>query len=223
VRFVEPLASSFREGLLFARHWFGPALVGLGGFSLVFWGVPLHEQWRMSSIAPTPADTVAGASSHTSGGQLRLIYFGKQSCPWCQKLETKEVVRSAKAHLSSEARLRGLSFNTAGVGLDWAAADGIGYIMSVGAFDEVSGGYGWANEWTRRFLWGDMAGKAAVPQVVVTVRRLLAPDSLDSPSYEFGEEILVDRFVGLEELTEWASKGFPLNTHLIDSVARSAQ
>jgi hypothetical protein len=206
-RFVK-LASTLRN-----LPWLVAAAVA--AFLVTRSAVPALERWRLGSIAPNPIDTLRTSRTHATGTQLRFIYFGKKSCPWCQREETKEIVRAAKAAIAALAEGHGMSFHSAGVGLDWSASDGIEYIMSVGSFDEVAAGYGWANAYAARYFWGDVAGKASVPQVVVLRRKIEAPDSLGTPSYTFSSEDLIARYVGLEELRIWQRTAFVLNKYLV--------
>ncbi len=69
-----------------------------------------------------------------------------------------------------------------------------------GPFDEVMSGRSWANTGVLKYVFEDLPGPAATPQVVLVERMLNARDR----SYSVAEERVLARAVGLEEIKRWA-------------------
>ena len=60
-----------------------------------------------------------------------------------------------------------------GVSVDFAQEAGIGMLKRFGPFDEILVGRGWQNLAALRYVWGDLPGPAAVPQILVLDRKVL--------------------------------------------------
>ena len=93
------------------------------------------------------------------------------------------------------------------VARDMNSARGLAHIRKFGAFDEVMAGRGWANIGLLKYVYGDMPGRAATPQLLVVARTLHS----EGGGYGFLDERVISRMVGLESIKKWFEAGAPLN------------
>ena len=94
---------------------------------------------------------------------------------------------------------------TLGVARDWRVDAGIEHLRKFTAFDEVAVGRSWANHAIQEYLYGDLPGLGATPQVIVVARTF---DNLKG-HVSVTRERVVARVTGLDEIAAWATSGAP--------------
>jgi hypothetical protein len=118
----------------------------------------------------------------------------------------REAIRSLHQKLQAEAERQGLALEFVGVSLDWIVEDGIRFLRAYGPFDEMVVGGNWLNLAAIEYVWRDSPGVPTIPQIVL-VRRRIDP----GPStIGVGPDHVVGRFVGVEQIIEWAGR----STHI---------
>ncbi len=197
------------------RTWALGALAALAGSTgwlsgRLFLGPPSAGESR-----PVPnAATVA-----RSDRELVVVHIGSSRCAASRRAEVIEAVRIAMKVLRRTADSSGLRFRAVGVAKEIHASAGIDHLASVGEFDEVAAGGSWQNLTAHRYVWGEIPGVAATPQVIVTLRKVVSP-SRQSPGvgYAISSEHLLARHVGVLEIADWVGRGakIPLVSELLD-------
>lgn len=100
------------------------------------------------------------------------------------------------------------AFATVGVARDWSVEAGIKHLDKFGGFDEITAGRNWLNLGVLRYVWNEVPGKAATPQVLVVDRRV--ETSEEKGSYELHKPKLLMRKVGTREIRRWLKQDAPL-------------
>ncbi len=183
-------------------------LPGLGlGFGLSVLGLMPVPDVRVRWTVPViEAGRYAPAAAQEAGEEIVLVYVGSSKCAWSNAPELPGIVRALKRDLLARARAEGRGFAAAGVARDVRAAAGLAHLEKFGAFDEVMAGRSWANAGVQKYMYGNMPGPGATPQILVVARTL----DYDHGHVSISDERVLARAVGLEEITEWAAKGAPL-------------
>jgi len=151
------------------------------------------------------------AYAHKSGEELSLVFIGKLGCSWSNHESLPRLIGDAKLQLAERALADGRTFRTTGVALDWEVASGLDFLAKFGTFDEVAAGNNWANAMAMTYLWGELGGRPATPQIVVVRRNWTVPETDDSAArFTIRDEEVLARFVGLYEIRSWAEDGYPL-------------
>ena len=119
-----------------------------------------------------------------------------------------------KVSLESQSEALGYSFTTLGIAADWGVDEGYSHLQEMGPFDEVIVGRNWLNQGLQKYVWQDIPGVAATPQVLVVLQSLRLPTSQASPSFLVLNETLVTRKLGLHEIYMWEQNGFPIPNNL---------
>lgn len=70
-------------------------------------------------------------------------------------------------------------------------------------------GRSWLNEGMLKYVWDELPGKAATPQILI-VDRSVKVRSAENPVYGLHSERLVVRKVGMKEIRQWYELGTPL-------------
>jgi hypothetical protein len=71
----------------------------------------------------------------------------------------------------------------------------------------VTTGKGWLNTGILKYIYGEIPGRAATPQLIVVLReyRMIAKKTNGNPSFRgINSEELITRKIGVEEITTWA-------------------
>ncbi len=148
-----------------------------------------------------------------TGDELVMIYIGQASCSWCNRAGFAEEVREVKEALGHRAAATGFRFVTEGVALDPTITSGLRHLSKFGAFDQISVGGGWANEFAFKYFWNEIPGPPATPTLLVIHRAVQVPDSTSNdPLYSANRGELLVRKVGLFEIQAWIKAGVPLPT-----------
>jgi hypothetical protein len=157
--------------------------------------VPAREaqEYRPGSVATTSAED-----------EIVLVYLGSSSCGWSNLPEVARAVRDAKILVAGYARNAGMRFTALGIALDADASRGWAHLRKAGLFDEVAAGMGWANSGADKYVFGNLAGPASTPQLLV-VQRSLSTGPGGRPRAE-SERVLV-RKTGSNAILSWVAGG----------------
>lgn len=170
--------------------------------------VPLPEvtlRWRPGANAdPTPTGRIM------EGPELAMVFIGASTCRASNHEGLPATVEQLARTLRGKAKRSGRSFTTVGIARDWDVEAGLAHLRKFGRFDEVSAGRNWLNSGLRHYMWEDIPGEAATPQVVVVDRRLVDRNSSAAQAGMVQGERLVARLVGWKEIQQWAERGAPL-------------
>ncbi len=151
----------------------------------ITWRVPWSDD---SSFIPS--------ASLAGGEEVLFVYLGASSCVWSNVGDLPEAVRSIRNQWYEFARANGKGFATVGVARDVIVDEGMKHLTKYGLFDEVVAGRGWLNIGFFKYVYGEMAGPAATPQVLIierTVNRIAGQTWISN-------EQVVHRFVGANEI-----------------------
>ncbi len=171
--------------------------------------IPLPEIDVEWSIPATVATSYRPDGTLASGGEIALIYVGSSQCVWSNTPELVTLVGNLKLELQARARAEQRGFVAVGIARDMVAANGLEHLRKFGAFDEVTSGRSWANIGLLKYIYGDMPGRAATPQVLVVSRTVHA----EGGHYGFRDERVLVRAIGLEDIKAWILAGAPLDTN----------
>lgn len=115
------------------------------------------------------------------------------------------ILGSDQERCAGSSEERSVGFATSGVARDLVVRHGLEHLEKFGAFDEVTTGRGWLNMGVLEYIYGDMPGAAATPQVIV-VERTVKRDG----EWGIEDQRVLARRAGLDEIEEWAKEGSPL-------------
>jgi hypothetical protein len=156
-----------------------------------------------------PEESTNGPSLDLERGtteQVRMILIGSSACGAHRNEILRAAVETAKQSLAERYTGEGQQFVSAGVAIDWRVEDGIDFLAAFGEFDEIIVGGNWLNSGAIRYIWRDFPGESAVPQVVVVKRSV----TVSSATISVGEEELLARLAGAEQITKWVDLGAPI-------------
>jgi len=169
-------------------------LVGglLLGFVLV--AVP-----RVASLGDAP--TVQPRELNRS--EIVFLTIGSGGCDICRSPELPGLLEQGLAASSSFAEANAMSIVRLGVAIDQDLDSGLELLARWGDYDVLSVGGGWLNDLASKYLWGELAGPASVPQVIISRRFVSGPPD---DVYGLAGEVVLARFVGLEDLRTMADE-----------------
>lgn len=101
-----------------------------------------------------------------------LLFVGSSTCPWSTHPDLPEAVEALKVRLAAYAQERGLTFRAIAVSVDWVTENGVQYLGTLGAFDEIAVGGNWANSVLLDHVW-ERGGRASTPSVFIYSRRVV--------------------------------------------------
>ncbi len=162
----------------------------------------LDVVWRGTSADAEPV------AAMETGPELALIYIGSSTCYWSNVDLLPSLLREIKTQLRERAQSTGYYFASIGIARDRNVESGLRHLRKMGPFDEVMTGRGWLNIGVLKYVFEDLPGPAATPQVLVVKRQLYR--ELEATEIR-SEEILV-RKVGVAEIEAWVQQGMPLPT-----------
>ena len=134
--------------------------------------------------------------------ELTLVYVGSSSCVWSNADELPAMIEHLKLDLQAQADTRGIGFSAVGIAGDRIAADGLDHLAGFGDFDEVMAGRSWANTGIAKYVYGDLPGHAATPQVIVLERTLRRDGSM----MKYVADSVLRRASGLLEIEDLAKR-----------------
>ncbi len=145
------------------------------------------------------------------GDELVLIYVGSSNCAFSVRASLHEALQQFSRRVAERAEAQGLAFRSVGVTTDWDINEGWKHLRTVMAFDEVVVGMNWINTGLIRYLWEDLPGPPATPQVLLTRRTIVSPPSADSVAgYHIANERVIARFVGLDKIISGTARPIPM-------------
>jgi hypothetical protein len=86
-----------------------------------------------------------------------------------------------------------------GIALDWSLSRGMELLTRFGPFDEALIGRSWLNTGAVKYVWGDLPGIAAVPQIIIVEREVLRIHGTAIKN----ERVIVRR-AGADAIINWA-------------------
>ncbi len=182
--------------------------VGIGAVSTILFRGSSAEgpaSWPSNGAS---SDEYRPGTAVVEGEELVLAYVGSSRCSWSNLPELERAVRDLKRILSRRADSLGLAFAAVGVARDMSAAAGIAHLEKFGRFDEVMSGRGWLNVGVQKYVYGDMPGLGATPQVILLARSI----NFDAGHVGIANERVIARKVGADLITDWAQAGAPTQT-----------
>lgn len=168
--------------------------------------MPMPKMSLQWSIPVVEAGRYVPSASSRAGTEIVFVYVGSSTCGWSNTRDMPDYVDYLKQRLNRHAQDRGLAFAAIGIARDRVVEDGLEHLKKFGAFDEVTTGRGWANLGVQRYVYGEMPGQGATPQVAVLLRRL---DYVSGHVVVTDQDVLV-RKVGVAEIAQWVADEAPL-------------
>ena len=175
-------------------------------------GLALGLVFGLGRILPTPMikitwehrssdDSSFRPAAPTEGGEeVVLVYLGAASCGWSNIDGLPDAVRRIRDHWYALTRGEaGTGFATVGIARDVNIDAGIEHLAKYGPFDEAVVGRGWLNVGFFKYVYGEMPGPAATPQVLVVQRTVHRTGGQTWIS----DERVLRRFVGADEIMQW--------------------
>ncbi|GEM_PF-1007941 len=138
--------------------------------------------------------------------EILFVYIGSHSCKFSNDEDLPNLIEQAKLITQDLAREHEYEMSTLGAAIDWSVEDGLRHLGKFGLFDEVISGRKWQNTSARLFIYENIPGAAATPQLVL-VKRRFAPSSFGR---QIVEEKLLVRKVGKDEIADWLFIGAPI-------------
>lgn len=80
------------------------------------------------------------------------------------------------------------------------------HLLGFGEFDEVMTGRNWGNIGVQKYIYGDMAGVEATPQILLVTRVI----DTQWGHVSFVNEEVISRRNGLTAIKAWAEEGAPV-------------
>jgi hypothetical protein len=158
-------------------------------------------------LEPSRKASPVSPSRIGNGPDLAMIFIGSSGCAAAQDKGLPDAVAEIRASLAASAAASGHSFSTIGIARDRDVDAGITYLRRFSPLDEVVSGLGWLNTGLLKYVWEDVPGMAATPQILV-VERNVARDT--AGTYRVSGERTVTRKVGIPEIQSWRRLGAPI-------------
>jgi hypothetical protein len=136
------------------------------------------------------------------GKEIVLVLVGAAFCGAQREPGFPQAVEDAKLRVRDQAQARGAQFRAVAVSLDWKTDEALSFLEGFGAFDEVTVGSNWLNEGAQRYIWRDLPGPAAVPQLLVIEREVEI-----EPQVQVRNERVIKRIAGAPPVIEWVRAG----------------
>jgi hypothetical protein len=170
--------------------------------------VSTHRQWIPTQRLLASHDAYQPAAAIKGGTELVVVYIGSARCAWSNRPELPGALERIKLLTQAKANHRALRFVSLGVSKDVLVRDGLKHLAKFGGFDEIATGHGVLNAAMLKYVFQDIRGVPATPQVLVTAR--ISDYYKTTPAIR-NEQLLIRR-VGLAEILEWERDGAPIPT-----------
>jgi len=161
-------------------------VLGFGSTVLVRFIRPDTEPYR-------PAPLVAGE-------ELVFVFLGSSTCPGTRLPGVDSAVKTLMANYRGQAAAENKRFVAIGVSLDWQFQPGLDLLNRFGNFDEVMIGRSWLNSGIVKYVWDELPGYAAIPQIVLLTRTVSYDDG-----YSVSNQQVLVRRTGADALKGWAA------------------
>jgi hypothetical protein len=191
------------------RQWLGR----IAAVTVIMCGLLLFSVWRNRKSLRD--DAAAGANSAASSikipksgrpsvlrtaPQFVVLFIGSSTCGASTRPELPEALQRIRAGLANEAEAQGATISFVGVATDWSLPAGLKFLSPFGPFNQVIVGDGWLNTATVTYVWRDLPGAAALPQIVVLRRDVtVRPEAVT-----ISEDKLLIRKTGVDDLVNWS-------------------
>ena len=136
------------------------------------------------------------------GTEIVLVLVGAAFCGAQREPGFPQAVEDAKLRVREQAKARCAQFRAVAVSLDWKTDEAMSFLEGFGTFDEVTAGSNWLNEGAQRYIWRDLPGLPAVPQLLVIEREIEI-----EPGVQVRSERVIKRIAGAQPAMEWARAG----------------
>jgi hypothetical protein len=144
--------------------------------------------------------------SNIDGEEIIAVFITMSTCIGSRQPHMPASVEAIKIGLAEQGREQGFRFSVVGASMDWEPTVGVEHLRTFGRFDELIAGRNWWNSAATSYIWRDIPGRPATPQVVVLRRTSeMGPDGI-----RISREEEVHRVIGADEIEVWASAGAPL-------------
>lgn len=174
------------------------------GFSEVASLPTLEVKWNS-----TPDHSYTPRFDARGGPELALVYIGASRCAAANREDLPETIKQLKLLIQEKAETNNRNFVAIGIARDWIVNAGVKHLKKFGTFDEIMTGRNWLNIGTLKYLYEDIPGLAATPQVLVVDRVV---DGLEAPAYSIRNEVLMVRKTGPKRIQQWLEQGAPMPT-----------
>lgn len=148
----------------------------------------------------TGAPAVAPPAPIASGQERVFVYIGSSTCRFSNIEGLEKVVGTIREHVRQSAQRDSRRFVTVGIAKDSHVRAGLDHLEKFGSFDEVMTGRGWANIGVLKYMFDQLPGPGATPQIIIVDREVVADGGL----WAMRNERVVARRLGTNELQEWA-------------------
>jgi cell division septation protein DedD len=193
-----------------AQRWLVPAGTAVWvalGVVLLAAAVRAHPAERTRPDAARPAAETAVRTyvpdfEFRKGREIVLVLVGAAFCGAQREPGFPQAVEDAKLRVRDQAAARGAQFRAVAVSLDWKTDEALSFLEGFGAFDELTVGSNWLNDGARRYIWRDLPGPAAVPQLLVVER-----DVETEPQVQVRNERVIKRISGALPVIAWVKDG----------------
>ncbi|SHE31330.1 hypothetical protein SAMN05443144_10131 [Fodinibius roseus] len=139
--------------------------------------------------------------------ELAFIYIGCSTCSAANIEGLPSAIDIIKKNLKENASLYEYGFRTIGISKDYINTEGLVHLAKYGNFDEVMTGNGWSNTGILKYIYTDIPGKAAIPQILVTRRKFREIVNNNIAAYRgIEKEVLLIRKVGTRDIIKWANQ-----------------
>lgn len=142
-----------------------------------------------------------------SGDEIVAVFLITETCPAARREDFKISLRTALEALRETASVRGYRTVFVGVAIGGNTRSAQRFISEFAHFDEVMIGRGWLGFGATSYVWRDIPGAAAVPQLVVLRRRI----EISSDGISISPDSLLLRLTDADDIIRWSSAGAPLD------------
>lgn len=137
--------------------------------------------------------------------QAVLVLLGASWCGDSRRSGLQHAFSRISRETAQIASRKNETFVSIGVALDRAPKKGLRWLEEVGSFNEIISGSGWLNSGAIAYIWRDVPGPAALPQILL-IRRLVR---LRGSIVEVDSVILQERWIGTAEIIRRAKIAEP--------------
>lgn len=189
-----------------SRMWL---MLGIG-FLLGMFGIMPKPDIQFGvrwSVPVLGRESYVPAARSDSGSELVFVFIGSSRCHWSNRPELRSLVGTAILAVRDRSRAQGDGFAAIGIARDVVASEGVAHLAAFGEFDEVMAGRGWLNAGVLHYIYNELPGPAATPQIVVLRRTVV----VDNGQRSVTDERVVARKAGVAEIRGWVEDGLPVD------------
>ena len=207
----------------------GVVLVGTLVSSLALsYGTTRALRERGRPRAPTAEDSAAARArirrAFPSGQHLVAYVLLSHRCGFCAEKGTQRAISALRSSLATHQGGTYAKITVVGVAIDNDLDAGVKFLRGMNhesspAFDELSVGGSWLNQFITQLVWRGGLAQAATPSVVLVERTV---DASGYPSHiAFEQDSLVLRITGRDSLITWVNAGTPVGRSALETAARA--